>query len=326
MLENYKKTIKSTETEDWLDLHVVRPVCYLLACLFAKLDIHPNTVTIASMFVGAGSTYFFISGSWYYSGVEGLVNNLIAIAMLIFADLLDCTDGQLARMTGKKSPLGRILDGIAGFTWFVPIYHGLIYRFYLHHDIEFGWFGIENTEQNTLIATAIVYLFGLYAGFSGTGGQQRLADYYIQVHLFFIKGEKGSELDSSLTQQEKYDQMPWKGHLIEKCFQKSYVGYTQKQEKSTPEFQNMLRKLMDKYGSIDKVPTELREEIRRKSLKIIPFNGMLTFNFRTLILIVAVLCDVPAMNFIGEAVGMGLFAMWINHKHESFCKEIAAKI
>ena len=25
----------------------------------------------------------------------------------------------------------------------------LVYRFYLHHDIEFGWFGIENTEQNS---------------------------------------------------------------------------------------------------------------------------------------------------------------------------------
>lgn len=326
MLENFKKTLKSTETEDWLDLHVVRPVCYLLACLFAKFDIHPNTVTIASMFIGAGSAYFFASGSFYYDGIPGLVSNLIAILLLIVADLFDCTDGQLARMTGKKSPLGRILDGVAGFTWFVPIYVTLVYRFYLHHDIEFGWLGIEDTPENALIATIVVFCFGLVSGFAGMGAQQRLADYYIQVHLFFLKGEKGSELDNSVKQQEKYDNMPWKGNLIEKAFQKTYVGYTQKQERKTPQFQALMAKLNAKYGSVENYPADIREEIHRHSLAIMPLNGLLTFNFRTLILIICVLLDVPVMNFLCEAIGMELLARYINHRHESFCRNIAARI
>lgn len=325
-LENFKSTLKSTETEDWLDLRVVRPVCYLLACLFAKLDIHPNTVTIASMFIGAGSAYFFASGSFYYCGMEGLLMNIIGILLLIVADLFDCTDGQLARMTGKKSPMGRILDGIAGFTWFTPIYLCLVYRFYLHHSIEFSLLGIEDTEQNALIATLLLFLFGLYSGFAGMGGQQRLADYYIQIHLFFLKGEKGSELDNSLKEQKKYDEMPWKGHFIEKWFQKSYVTYTQKQERVTPEFQNLIKKLNAKYGSVENYPADIREELHRHSLAIMPFNGMLTFNFRTLILIIAVLCDVPVMNFLAEGIAMELFARWINHRHESFCKAVAARI
>ena len=49
-------TLKSSETEDWLDYRVVRPLSYLWALLFEKLDIHPNTVTIMSMIIGAGST------------------------------------------------------------------------------------------------------------------------------------------------------------------------------------------------------------------------------------------------------------------------------
>ena len=83
----------------------------------------------------------------------------------------------------------------------------MIYRFYLHHDLEFQWLGIEDTPANALIVTGIAYIIGVIAGFMGTGGQQRLADYYIQVHLFFLKGEKGSELDNSKRQQEIYDQM-----------------------------------------------------------------------------------------------------------------------
>ena len=113
------------------------------------------------------------------------------------ADIFDCTDGQLARLSGKKSRLGRILDGVAGFTWFIPIYHALVWRFYQHHDLEFAWLGIPDTQQNALIATAIVYALGIISGVAGLAGQQRLADYYIQVHLFFLKGEKGSELDNS---------------------------------------------------------------------------------------------------------------------------------
>ena len=109
MNENLNKTLKSVETEDWLDLHVVRPFCYYWAVLFAKLDIHPNTVTILSMIIGAASAIFFGCASFYYSGTWGLTMNIIAILLLCLADIFDCTDGQLARMTGKKSRLGRIL-------------------------------------------------------------------------------------------------------------------------------------------------------------------------------------------------------------------------
>ena len=112
MNEGYKATLKSSETEDWLDLHVIRPFCYYCALAFA-------------------------CGSFYYSGTWGLMMNIIAIVLLMIADILDCTDGQLARLSGKKSRIGRILDGVAGFAWFTPIYVLLVYRFYLHHDIEF---------------------------------------------------------------------------------------------------------------------------------------------------------------------------------------------
>ena len=170
MNEKYYQTLKSAETEDWLDLHVIRPFCYYCAVFFAKFDIHPNTVTIWSMVIGAASAFFFAQGSFHYgdnfSGntTLGLVYNIIAIFLLMWADILDCTDGQLARMTGKKSRMGRILDGVAGFAWFIPIYVLLTYRFYLHHDWEFSWLGIENNEQNTLIATAIVFGLGLHPG------------------------------------------------------------------------------------------------------------------------------------------------------------------
>ena len=326
MNEEFKKTLKSSDTEDWLDLHFVRPFCYYWALLFARLDIHPNTVTILSMFIGAGSAIFFGCASFYYNGMEGLMFNIIAVLMLCLADIFDCTDGQLARMTGKKSKLGRILDGLAGFTWFIPIYHAMIYRFYLHHDLEFQWLGIEDTPENALIVTGIAYIIGVIAGFMGTGGQQRLADYYIQVHLFFLKGEKGSELDNSKRQQEIYDQMDETTPAYERYFQKTYIDYTKKQEASTPQFQRLLAKLRSKFGSLDAIPQEFREEFRQYSLPVIKWNGLLTFNFRSFWLFLFCLLDVPVMYFVWEIVGMGLLYLYVKRRHEAFCRKLADKL
>ena len=326
MNEKYRATLKSEETEDWLDLHVIRPFCYYCAVFFAKFDIHPNTVTIWSMIIGAGSAWFFAQGSFYYGGTLGLIYNIIAIALLMAADILDCTDGQLARLTGKKSRIGRILDGIAGFTWFLPIYVLLVWRFWKHHTIEFGWLGIEDTPQNALIATAVVTVLGLISGFVCMAGQQRLADYYIQVHLFFLKGEKGSELDNSVRQQEIYDQMPKDAPLYERLFQKSYIDYTRQQEKVTPQFQRLLARLREKYGSTDNIPASVREEFRQKSLPVIFWNGLLTFNFRESWLFLFCLLDIPCCHFVFEIVVMGLLYQYVKHRHEAFCREMADKL
>jgi phosphatidylglycerophosphate synthase len=103
--------------------------------------------------------------------------NLIAFLLLFIADILDNTDGQLARMTGKKSALGRILDGLAGYAWYGPIYIALVYRFYVHHDIEFQLLGLSNTTTTVVIATVIVFILATISGLAGIAPQQRIADY-----------------------------------------------------------------------------------------------------------------------------------------------------
>ena len=326
MNEKVYQTLKSAETEDWVDYHIIRPFSYLWVRFFAYLGIHPNTVTILSMIIGAGSCVFFAHGSYHYEGWSGLLFNLLAILLLMIADVLDCVDGQLARLTGKKSRIGRILDGAAGFVWFIPIYSALVYRFYQHHDLEFGWLGLNGDSTTVWIATAIAFALALLSGFMGISGQQRLADYYIQVHLFFLKGEKGSELDNSARQQEIYEQTNWEGRKAEKLFQQSYVDYTRKQEQATPEFQRLLTVLRERYGSLDNLPEEVRREIHAHSLALMPWNGLLTFNFRSAWLFLFCLLDVPVVFFLFEVIGMGLLTKYINHRHETFCRQIADKL
>ena len=324
--KGYQASLKSSETEDWLDLHVIRPLCYLIARGFAVLDINPNTVTIWSMFIGAASAYFFAQGCFYYNGTWGLVMNLIGVVLLMWADIFDCVDGQLARLTGKKSAMGRILDGAAGFTWFVPIYVCMVIRFYMHHSLEFDWLGIADTQQNAIIATAVVFVLGLISGIMGIAGQQRLADYYIQIHLYFLKGEKGSELDNSVTEQQKLDAMTKDTPWAERLFQKNYVQYTKNQEAVTPQFQRFMKLAKEKYGSASNLPQAIRDAFHDESLKIIFWNGLLTFNFRTAFLFLFLLIDLPAGYFLWEIVGMGLLYMYVNRRHERLCKKLCSEL
>ena len=131
-------------------------------------------------------------------------------------------------MTSKKTRLGRILDGAASEVWFVPIYLAIVYRFYVHHEAEFNFFGIEDTTRNVVIAVVVLVAVVLYSGFGCHSGQCGMADYYRQIHLFFLKGEAGSELDNSAQQQKIYDATPWRGDVVWKLFLKTYVNYTRK--------------------------------------------------------------------------------------------------
>ena len=57
-----------------------------------------------------------------------MTHTLIGIFLLMWANHYDSCDGQLARMTGKKTRWGRMLDGFAGDLWFITIYVAICLR------------------------------------------------------------------------------------------------------------------------------------------------------------------------------------------------------
>lgn len=82
MKKNVESTYKSSDTEEWLDTVWTRPIGYQWALLFKRLHIHPNTVTVLSMIIGAGSAFFFAHGSYRTEGISGLWYNITAVLLL----------------------------------------------------------------------------------------------------------------------------------------------------------------------------------------------------------------------------------------------------
>lgn len=326
MKEEIQQTLKSNDTEEWLDTVWTRPIGYQWARFFDALNVHPNTVTILSMIIGVASAYFFVHGSFRTEGMEGLLYNIVGVLLLAWANFYDSADGQLARMTGKKTQLGRILDGAAGDVWFFALYHALTLRFYFNHHLEFEWLGIEDNTRNSIIATLVFYAFAWFSGIVCHARQCGLSDYYRQIHLFFLKGKEGSELDNAAQQRRIYQETPWKGNVIHKLFLLTYINYTRSQEKQTPQFQQLWKNLQERYGSVDKVPQAFLDEFRLLSLPMMKWANILTFNTRAIAFYVSCLMDLPWLYLVFEIVVMTSIYFYMRHTHEGFCKQLNSKL
>lgn len=297
-----ERYIKSTDTEEWLDTVFTRPIGLLWAKFFNLFGIHPNVITILSIIIGASSSFFFYHSS---DTRQGLLFNVIGVLLLMWANFYDSADGQLARMTGKKSRLGRILDGAAGDIWFICIYFALMLRI----GSRFTYSGWQH-----YVAWAILFAVILFNGLVCHARQCGLADYYRNIHLFFLKGKEGSELDCYAQQSAIYRQTSWKQEPLWKFFLWFYVRYTHSQESQTPHFQSLMKSLRQTYG--DSIPQNVRQDFLRQSLPLMKWTNILTFNTRAIVLYISCLIDYPEYYILFELTVMTGIYFYMRWKHE----------
>ncbi len=299
-------TFKSQDTEEWLDIHFTRPLGLLWAKFFNHFNVHPNVVTILSIILGVAAGVMF-----YY---PDFLHNLIGVFLLVWANLYDSADGQLARMTGKKTRWGRILDGFAGDVWFFTIYAAICLRL-----------------QNTCIPFTdikwgvIIWLLAALSGLVFHGKQCALADYYRNIHLFFIKGKSGSELDHSEKLTTELKELSFKRDGMWMVFLFFYRNYTRSQEKMTPHFQVLRHKLSLAYAQ-QPLPVNLINDFRRGSLPLIKYANILTFNTRAIVLYISVLIGLPWIYFVFEVTIMNVLFFYMRSKHENLCKRVTANL
>ena len=295
MNKEFTASLKSVETENMLDLYFYRPIGYQIARVLKHTCITPNMVTVLSIFIGAGTGLMF-----YF---DNLTYNLIGILLLVTANILDCVDGQLARLTGIKSKIGRILDGIAGEIWFTLIYVFLALR--LTHAYGTAWFFIPAT------------LSGLSHMI-----QANITDYYKTLHLFFESKEKGKEFQNR--EQISAQQRKMKTGFS-KFIYSLYEIYTGIQEKLTPVLQQLLGRLQTTYG--DDIPQNIRLNFRQKSNHLMKYCiDFMTFNGRTTILFLVILSGYVWIYFIYEIIILNIFLYVAIQKHEKMCRRIYKEI
>ena len=290
MGNEFVSTLKSADTEEWIDILFYRPAGYRWALLFRRLGVHPNMVTVVSIILGVASGVLF-----YY---KDICLNVLGILLLVWANMYDSADGQLARLTGQKTLLGRILDGFAGDLWFLAIYVAVCLR------LQPEW-GIG------------IWVLGAFSGLVCHAKQCQLADYYRNIHLFFLKGKENSELDTSRRLRESYRTLGWKRDCLQKLFLFFYIRYTRSQEQMTPAFQRFISEVGRRFP--ETVPQSLRDDFRRGSRPLMKYANALTFNVRAIVLSVSVLAGIPWAYFVFEATVLNVLFFYMRFRHEKHC-------
>lgn len=197
--EQVDSTIKMMDIEERFDLYFSRFFGLFFAQAGKRLSMTPTQVSVISLLTGMlGGVLLYYQDSWKII--------LGASFLITLSGVLDSADGQLARMTGQSTDLGRIIDGLVDNFVFVACYlGGAIYfvQFY-------GWPVI-----------VIAALAGVSHSFKSA-----IYEFYKSEYLFFAGPFKNSNIGYPETIEEKIkvEDSWWRKLILY-----SYLDYTKRQ-------------------------------------------------------------------------------------------------
>lgn len=108
-------TGKPRELQGWSNRTLFHPAARRLARWLARTPVTPNMVSVfgAAMVVAAGVLYTIVGGP---------VGIALGFALHLSWHVVDGADGDLARMTGRASPIGELVDGLCDYGGHIVLY------------------------------------------------------------------------------------------------------------------------------------------------------------------------------------------------------------
>jgi len=286
-------TYKVREAEGILDLYFYRKVGFYLAKVFAGLGVPPVRVTLLGGLFGivAGHLYFY----------RDLRTNIAGMVLHIGANALDNADGQLARLTGRQSREGRIIDSLVDHLIFTSIYVHLTLRCFLEG------------------ASPMIFLVALAAALSH-GLQGGAADYYRNAYLYFVSQRSRGDFDSSAALQSDYQTLTWREGPWQKFLLALYLNFARQQEMISP----ALKRFRETVDSLfcEQIPEWLSAQFWNAAQPAFKFWGVLMTNTRMFLLFAVLLLDRPAWFFWVEISVFNLLLIYLLHRQRNMCRSL----
>ena len=117
------------ELQDPLNFYCYHPLARRLALLLRPTGISPNLVSVMSALCLCAAAACFVGLAWPANAFAGL-------GFMLLWHVVDGADGDLARMTGKASATGELVDGICDYFGNIVLYFAFAF---LADDIWGAW-------------------------------------------------------------------------------------------------------------------------------------------------------------------------------------------
>jgi hypothetical protein len=286
-------TYKVREAEGILDLYFYRRLGFQLAKFFAKLGMSPVGVTLLGGVFGifAGHLYFY----------RNLTINVAGMVLHVCANLFDNADGQLARLTGRQSREGRIIDSVVDHLIFTSIYVHLALRCFVEG------------------ASPAIFVVALVAAFSH-GLQGAAADYYRNAYLYFVSQRSRGDFHSSAELRSDYQMLSWRKTPWQKFLAALYFNFTQQQEMISPPLKKF-RNTVDRIFA-ERLPEWFGAQYRNAAAPAFKFWSILMTNTRMLLLFALLLLDRVAWFFWIEITFFNLMLIYLLFREQRMCRSL----
>lgn len=117
LIEEYKSSLKTVEAEEVFDLLIYRPLAFLFVKITYSINLTPNVVSAIAMLVGVIGGILFGFGRKDY--------NALGAICYFSCNVLDCADGQIARLKKNGTKVGRIVDGFIDYIVSIAVFVGI---------------------------------------------------------------------------------------------------------------------------------------------------------------------------------------------------------
>jgi phosphatidylglycerophosphate synthase len=190
LFEQYKASLKVVEIEEVFDLILYRPLAFIFVKATYSTNLTPNQVSVLAMLFGVIGGILFGFGSREFL--------LAGAAFYLTCNILDCADGQIARLKNNGTKVGRIVDGFIDYVVSTVVYFGIgIGLTNLHVK------GALNLHFNIFELNPYVYIWIVIAlaGFS-SAFQAISLDFFRNKYLEYVYG-KFSSLEEEFQEFEE---------------------------------------------------------------------------------------------------------------------------
>ncbi len=281
---------RPAELQDWLNARLYHPLAGGLALALQHTRVTPNMVSAAG-FISLCFAALIYGGAMY--GAAGPAMAALGLSIHMTWHVLDGADGDLARLTGRASAMGEVVDGLSDYAGHLVLYVAL--GFALSDQIGMLAWGLAAAAGIARIAQAI---------FFETHRRQYQSWVYGQSWL----GAQGAERPAGIL-----------GGLAG-IYTTLARWIAAGSERIGPSLERMDK--ADRANSIERLKAAYKPFLARLSI--------LSANYRTLALGASMLAGTPLYFFIAEAVVLSVFAvvLWFHARrtHGRIADQLVAKI
>lgn len=287
------RRLRAPELQDPLNRYLYHPLAHRLARMLVPTGISPNAVSVAG-------TLLVWAAAWAYATVSWPIGALLGFGLHMLWHVFDGADGDLARLTGRASATGELVDGVCDYSAQTLLYFVLAA---ILDDQIGGW----------------AWVLATVAGISHIV-QTNHAETQRRSYLWWVYGVPWLK-----HAQEAGDEVFRERNWFSSTFAWMARDYLKLANWMAP-WSARLDALIDEAAGQPRRLARIRRLVRRSSRVSLIYEKLVGPNPRTIMLGASMLAGSPLWYFLGEAVLLNLILAASVRHHSAVGRRLVERV